>query len=43
MDMKAIAKIVAGRTNGAATGAGRVVEVLRTLAWVVGVLTGVVG
>ena len=43
MNAKEMAKIVAGRTNVAATGAGRVVEILSTLAWVVGVVMGVVG
>ena len=43
MKANEIAKLVATRTNVAATGAGRIVEILSTLAWVVGLVTGVVG
>lgn len=43
MKANEIVKLVAGRTNVAATGAGRVIEILSTLAWVIGLVMGVVG
>jgi hypothetical protein len=38
-----IAKIIATRTTGAATGTGRAVEIVSTVCWVIGVILEVVG